>query len=94
MSKARTLREVEWNKEGARVAELEPSGPFVYKNFRPRFKVNDNEKATLIILDVTRGDTGDYTCVVNDNEREESDPSTIRLDVQCKFEFTLHPIAF
>lgn len=94
LSSGRSLREVGWKREGATVAELEPSGPFVYKNFRPRFKINDNEKATLVILNVTRGDTGDYTCLVKDNEREESDPSTIRLDVQCKSKFTLIPDAF
>ena len=71
--------------EGYSIAELEhPSESFVFANFRPRFRVNETENATLIILNVSRSDEGEYRCRVQDDQRDESSIVSISLDVQCK----------
>ena len=57
--------------------------PEVLDTFKSRFKINVNENATLIIINVRRTDTRKYRCEVG----AFSGPSiysAIRLDVICK----------
>ena len=79
----RTLRVVSWRK-GKVIGEIRPpSNPEVFINFRPRFKIK--EEATLIIINVTTSDEGEYSCVAQNDLTEESEPSKIQLHVLCKY---------
>ena len=55
--------------------------PEVLGGFKARFNVT--EKATLIITNVLRTDTGKYKCKVSP-QSGRSFSSTVLLDVQCK----------
>ena len=55
--------------------------PQVFDGFKARFNITD--KATLIITNVLRTDTGKYECKVTP-QSGRSFSSTILLDVQCK----------
>ena len=77
--------QVQWfdKKRGKTIGRLSSNNPVVFEDYKPRFKINADEKATLIILNVTRDDTGEYRCEVQTQGGETLD-SVIRLDVQCK----------
>ena len=80
----RTLRVVSWSIKGNNIGEIRPpSNPEVFLIFKPRF--NLKEEATLIIVNVTRSDEGEYSCVVQNDQTLESVPSKIQLHVLCKY---------
>ena len=47
------------------IGKLTSNLPVVYPDYTTRFKIDMNEKATLIIFNVTRRDTAEYTCEVD-----------------------------
>ena len=65
------------------IGRLSSNNPVVFDGYKPRFKINTNEKATLSILHVTRTDTGEYGCEVQ-TQGGKTLISVIRLDVLCK----------
>ena len=65
------------------IGRLSSNNPVVFDDYKTRFKINANDKATLIIFNVTRNDTGEYGCEVQ-TQGGETLNSVIRLDVLCK----------
>ena len=60
----------------------------MFTAYKERFKVNASEKATLMIFNLRRTDTGEYECKVETDGGEEIS-STIQLNVLCKlFQWT------
>ena len=57
------------------------NSPQLFGDFKARFNITD--KATLIITNVLRTDTGKYECKVTPHSGP-SFSSTILLDIQCK----------
>ena len=47
------------------IGKLSSKGPVVFPDYTTRFKIDGNEKATLMIFNVTRRDTGEYKCQVD-----------------------------
>ena len=80
-----TVFQVLWidKKNMETIGRLSSNNPVVFDGYETRFKINANEKATLIILHVTRNDTGEYGCEVQTG-RGKKLTSVIRLDVLCK----------
>ena len=82
-----TLRVVEWTDRttGQIIGDIRPpSGPVVFPNFRPRFKISETEtEATLTIINVTESDAGEYSCRVQTQYFQQI-ISTVRLDVLRK----------
>ena len=76
---------VQWidKKSVKNIGRLSSNNPVVFDDYKTRFKINANDKATLIILYVTRNDTGEYGCEVQ-TQGGKTLNSVIRLDVLCK----------
>ena len=85
-----TLRVVEWTERttGQSIGEIRPpSSPVVFPSFRPRFMIS--EKATLVIINVTRNDTGEYSCRAQTQD-SQTIISTVWLEVLCKYNDLSH----
>ena len=80
-----TVFQVQWidKKSVKNIGRLSSNNPVVFDDYKPRFKINATDKATLIILNVTRNDTGEYGCEVQTQGGKMLN-SVIRLDVLCK----------
>ena len=64
-----TLRRVGMSLGINQIGEKDSSGAavFVANNFKQRFHISADEPATLIILNVTEAEEGEYTCRVYSN---------------------------
>ena len=80
-----TVDQVEWTdeKNGKSIARLSSGVIKIFTAYKERFKVIASEKATLMIFNLTRTDTGGYKCIVETDEGEEFS-SVIQLNVLCK----------
>ena len=80
-----TIDQVLWNdeKNGKSIARLTSGVIKMFAAYKERFKVNASEKATLMIFNLTRTDTGEYGCKVETDGGVEFS-SVIQLDVMCK----------
>ena len=79
-----TLDRVQWRQEGIPVGKLTSNGLLVFPDYKTRFKIDANEKATLMIFNVTRRDRGKYVCQVESNQGDKPISSVIQLNVLCK----------
>ena len=83
-----TVDRVQWinvkNAKAKGIGKLTSNGPVVYPDFITRFKIDANEKATLMILNVARRDTGEYQCEVDLQRSNKKISSVIKLSVLCK----------
>ena len=81
-----TIDRVQWRdvKNSEAIGKLSSSGPVVYPDYITRFKIDENEKATLMIFDVKRRDTGKYKCEVDVKLSDQKISSEIQLNVLCK----------
>ena len=79
-----TLDRVQWRQEGTPIGKLTSNGPVVYTDYKTRFKIDANEKATLMIFDVTRRDKGEYKCEVESNLGGMPISSVIQVNVLCE----------
>ena len=81
---------MQWSdsKNGKTIGRLSSGVIKIFTAYKERFKINASEKATLMIFNVTRTDTGGYECKVETDGGEEIN-SAIRLNVLCKlFQWT------
>ena len=83
-----TVDRVQWinvkNAKAKGIGKLTSNGPVVFPDFLTRFKIDANEKATLMIFNVTRRDTGEYTCEVDLQQSINKISSVRKLNVLCK----------
>ena len=75
---------VQWRQEDTPVGKLTSNGAVVFSGYKTRFKIDTNEKATLMIFNVTRRDTGEYKCEVDSNQGDKPISSVIQLNVLCE----------
>ena len=76
---------MEWTdkKNGKTIGRLSSGVIKMFTAYKERFKVIASEKATLMIFNLTRTDTGGYECKVETDGGEEV-ISVIQLNVLCK----------
>ena len=79
-----TLDRVQWRQEDTPVGKLTSNGPVVFSGYKTRFKIDANEKATLMIFSVARSDKGKYVCQVESNQGDKPIRSVIQLNVLCE----------
>ena len=81
-----TVYQVQWidKKNVESIGRLSSNIPVVFDGYETHFAINANEKATLIILHVTRNDTGQYGCEVQTGRGKKLN-SVIQIDVLCKY---------
>ena len=66
------------------IGRLSSNNPVVFQDYRERFAIEKDEKATLVIRGVTRAESGGFRCQVHTNLGSSFD-STIEVDVLCKY---------